>query len=56
MRGALAVPVARAWWEAALELGVLGALGDANPELKEQLRRRGRELDSLDLAVEELVA
>jgi hypothetical protein len=56
MREALAVPDARAWWEAALGLGVLGALGEADAELRERLRRRGRELGSIDLALEELVA
>jgi hypothetical protein len=56
LREALAVPDARAWWEAALGLGVLGALGEADAELRERLRRRGRELGSIDLALEELVA
>ena len=56
MREALAVPDAEGWWEAALGLGVLGALGEADAELWEQLRRRGRELGSINLALEELVA
>jgi hypothetical protein len=55
MRQRLATPLGEAWWEAAFELGVCGALGDWQPELKEQLRRRGRELGSINLACEELM-
>ena len=38
---------------AALELDVLGAMGDADPE-RERLRRRGRERGSIDLAMDEM--
>jgi hypothetical protein len=49
LREALAVPDARAWWGAALERGVVGALGTADSELKERLLRR--ELGSIELTV-----
>jgi hypothetical protein len=55
MRQRLATPLGEAWWEAAFELGVCGALGDWQPELKERLRRRGQELGSINLACEELM-
>jgi hypothetical protein len=56
LRAVLAVPDARAWWEAAEELGVVGAQRDADAELKGRLRRRGRELGSFNMAASELVA
>jgi hypothetical protein len=56
MREALAVPDAQTWWESALELGIVGATGRTNPGLKQPLRRRARELGSIELAMDELVA
>jgi hypothetical protein len=51
MREALAVLDAQAWWEAAVELGELGALRNVDPDLDERLRRRVRELGSTDGAL-----
>jgi hypothetical protein len=56
MREALTTPDAQTWWEAALELGVIGALGTADPELKERLWQRGRELGCFNRALDELAA
>jgi hypothetical protein len=55
MREALAIPDAHDWWEAALELGIVGATGKTNPDLKRRLRR-ARELGSIELVMDELVA
>ena len=44
MRQSLAKPLVDEWWAAADELGICGALGDVDPDCKERLRRRGREL------------
>jgi hypothetical protein len=54
MRQRLATPLVDDWWEAADELGICGALGDVDPDRKERLRRRGRELGSIHLAVQDL--
>ena len=54
MRQSLATPLVDEWWEAADELGICGALGDVDPDRKERLRRRGRELGSINLAVQNL--
>jgi hypothetical protein len=54
MRHSLATPLVDDWWEAANELGICGALGDIDPDCKERLRRRGRELGSINLAVQNL--
>jgi hypothetical protein len=56
MHEALAIPDAHDWWEAALELGVVGAIGKTNPDLKQPLQRRARELGSIELAMDELLA
>jgi hypothetical protein len=53
---ALALSDAQAWWEAALQLGVVGAMGKAKPDLKEPLRQRARKLGSSEPAMHELVA
>ena len=41
---------------AAEELGVVGALGEADAELRERVRRRGLELGCFNRALDELVA
>jgi hypothetical protein len=56
MREALATLDAQAWWEAALELGVVGAVGTTDPELEEQVRQRGREPDSFNITADESMA
>ena len=50
MRRSLGTPLIDEWWAAADELGICGALGDVSPDYKERLRRRGRELGSINLA------
>jgi hypothetical protein len=55
MRQRLATPLGDDWWEAAYKLGACGALGDADPDRKEHLRQRGRELGSINLAFEEVM-
>ena len=50
MRRSLGTPLIDEWWAAADELGICGALGDVSPDCKEHLRRRGRELGSINLA------
>ena len=52
MREPLAVPDEEAWWQAAVELGdTRRTQGDVDPDLKERVRRRGRELGSTDGAL-----
>ena len=52
MRRSLGTPLIDEWWAAADELGICGALGDVSPDCKEHLRRRGRELGSINLAIQ----
>ena len=52
MRRSLGTPLIDEWWAAADELGICGALGDVSPDYKEHLRRRGRELGSINLAIQ----
>jgi hypothetical protein len=54
MRERLATPDEEGWRQAAEELAVIGAMGDIDPELRKRLRQRGRELGSLNLAIDEL--
>ena len=54
MRQSLGTPLVDEWWAAADELGICGALGDVSPDCKERLRRRGRELGSINLAIQNL--
>ena len=54
MRQSLATPLVDEWWAAADELGICGALGDVSPDYKEHLRQRGRELGSINLAIQNL--
>ena len=55
MRQRLATPLGDDWWAAAYELGICGAMGDTDPERKERVRQRGRELGSINLAFEEIM-
>ena len=55
MRQRLATPLGEDWWDAAYELGVCGAMGDTDPDRKERVRQRGRELGSINLAFEEIM-
>ena len=54
MRERLATPDEEEWRQAAEELAVIGAMGDIDPELRERVRQRGRELGSLNRAIDEL--
>ena len=54
MRQSLGTPLIDEWWAAADELGICGALGDMDLDRKEQLRRRGRELGSSSVAIQNL--
>ena len=54
MRERLATPDEEAWRHAAEELAVIGAMGDIDAELRERVRQRGRELGSLNRAIDEL--
>ena len=42
------------WRQAAEELAVIGAMGDIDVGLRERVRQRGRELGSLNRAIDEL--
>lgn len=54
MRQSLATPLVGDWWEAADQLGICGALGALDPDNRERLRQRGRELGSINLAFGEV--
>ena len=54
MRERLATPDEEEWRQAAEELAVIGAMGDIDAELRERVRQRGRELGSLNRAIDEL--
>jgi hypothetical protein len=54
MREQLATADEEAWRQAAEELAVIGGMGDVDAELREQVRQRGRELGSLNRAIDEL--
>jgi hypothetical protein len=54
MREQLAIADEEAWRQAAEELAVIGAMGDIDAELREQVRQRGRELGSLNRAIDAL--
>ena len=56
MRERLATPDEEEWRQAAEELAVIGAMGDIDPELRERVRQRGRELGSLNRAIDELTS
>ena len=56
MRQSLATPLVDEWWAAADELGICGALGALDPDRRERLRQRGRELRSINLAFDEVMA
>ena len=56
MRQSLGTPLVDDWWQAADELGICGALGALDRDREERLRQRGRELRSINLAFDEVIA
>jgi hypothetical protein len=54
MRDRLATPDEAEWRQVAEELAVIGAMGDIDAELRQRVRQRGRELGSLNRAIDEL--
>jgi hypothetical protein len=54
MRERLATADEEEWQQAAEELAVIGAMGDIDAQLRARVRHRGRELGSLNRAIDEL--
>jgi hypothetical protein len=54
MRERLAMPDEEEWRQAAEELAVIGAMGEIDAEIRAQIRQRGRELSSLNRAIDEV--